>query len=352
MPAKHCVLYLAGLIIHLLGSTCTPGAMTGEVRNVRASCSQTIAFYIWSVTPWWTQVKSTEKPSRDTSTQGQFMFLLCSWPSYLRFRDFCITVHMRIAVGLYSSLNIEHAEEVEGKLFRNTSFSFFLSSVIMTGRGTKAGWFLEYKYCPLAVAVAPQCWSAHFQALLYHPFARLVTPSSSHVQRDETLFLCRGDSTGLCLCCDSKAWHYPAPRSCCWCCSHQVHVYWGVRDIYVRFFILHRETQNRTIFRRKFAFGHDDLQPVSMTFNDGRNGWGASIVDGMTTMFIMGLDVNWWFSYARRSTNSDILFLTRTYSIKLSTSVVKSTSADLRWTRLSGNRTRHSFCNQLFDPFL
>ncbi|KAH8113846.1 seven-hairpin glycosidase [Phellopilus nigrolimitatus] len=40
----------------------------------------------------------------------------------------------------------------------------------------------------------------------------------------------------------------------------------------------------------KFAFPHDDLQPVSLTFNDGRNGWGASIVDGMTTMFIMGLD--------------------------------------------------------------
>ncbi|KAL5522646.1 hypothetical protein ACEPAG_8664 [Sanghuangporus baumii] len=41
---------------------------------------------------------------------------------------------------------------------------------------------------------------------------------------------------------------------------------------------------------RKFAFGHDDLQPVSETFNDGRNGWGATIVDGMPTMFIMGLD--------------------------------------------------------------
>ena len=42
---------------------------------------------------------------------------------------------------------------------------------------------------------------------------------------------------------------------------------------------------------RKVAFGHDDLQPVSLTFNDGRNGWGATIVDGMPTMFIMGLDV-------------------------------------------------------------
>ncbi|KAF5389586.1 hypothetical protein D9757_004083 [Collybiopsis confluens] len=41
---------------------------------------------------------------------------------------------------------------------------------------------------------------------------------------------------------------------------------------------------------RKFAFGHDDLLPVSAGFSDGRNGWGASIVDAMPTMFIMGLD--------------------------------------------------------------
>ncbi|KAK7440969.1 hypothetical protein VKT23_016746 [Stygiomarasmius scandens] len=41
---------------------------------------------------------------------------------------------------------------------------------------------------------------------------------------------------------------------------------------------------------RKFAFGHDDLLPISKNFSDGRNGWGASIVDGMATMRIMGLD--------------------------------------------------------------
>ncbi|KAF7338211.1 alpha-1,2-Mannosidase [Mycena venus] len=40
---------------------------------------------------------------------------------------------------------------------------------------------------------------------------------------------------------------------------------------------------------REFAFGHDDLQPVTETFNDGRNGWGASICDAMTTMKIMNL---------------------------------------------------------------
>ncbi|KAJ6588848.1 glycoside hydrolase family 47 protein [Mycena capillaripes] len=41
---------------------------------------------------------------------------------------------------------------------------------------------------------------------------------------------------------------------------------------------------------KQFAFGHDDLSPVSETFSDGRNGWGASIVDAMPTMFVMGLE--------------------------------------------------------------
>ncbi|KAJ7754456.1 glycoside hydrolase family 47 protein [Mycena metata] len=41
---------------------------------------------------------------------------------------------------------------------------------------------------------------------------------------------------------------------------------------------------------RTYAFGHDDLSPVSKGFSDGRNGWGASIVDAMPTMVVMGLD--------------------------------------------------------------
>lgn len=41
---------------------------------------------------------------------------------------------------------------------------------------------------------------------------------------------------------------------------------------------------------KEFAFGHDDLSPLSKSFSDGRNGWGASIVDALSTMSIMGLD--------------------------------------------------------------
>ncbi|KAF8512524.1 glycoside hydrolase family 47 protein [Hysterangium stoloniferum] len=51
-----------------------------------------------------------------------------------------------------------------------------------------------------------------------------------------------------------------------------------------------------TIFKDAFqaynvsAFGHDDLKPVSKGFSDGRNGWGASIIDALSTMKIMGLN--------------------------------------------------------------
>ncbi|KAH8101109.1 glycoside hydrolase family 47 protein [Cristinia sonorae] len=41
---------------------------------------------------------------------------------------------------------------------------------------------------------------------------------------------------------------------------------------------------------KEFAFGHDDLTPISKSFTDGRNGWGASIVDAMSTLHIMGQD--------------------------------------------------------------
>ncbi len=39
-----------------------------------------------------------------------------------------------------------------------------------------------------------------------------------------------------------------------------------------------------TFRHREFAFGHDDLEPVSKSFTDGRNGWGATIVDALSTL--------------------------------------------------------------------
>lgn len=45
---------------------------------------------------------------------------------------------------------------------------------------------------------------------------------------------------------------------------------------------------------QKFAFGHDDVKPVSGSFLDSRNGWGATVADALGTMLIMGLDVRVW----------------------------------------------------------
>ncbi|KAF9078695.1 glycoside hydrolase family 47 protein [Rhodocollybia butyracea] len=39
----------------------------------------------------------------------------------------------------------------------------------------------------------------------------------------------------------------------------------------------------------QYAYGHDDLNPVSESAQDDRNGFGATIFDAMTTMYIMGL---------------------------------------------------------------
>ena len=36
--------------------------------------------------------------------------------------------------------------------------------------------------------------------------------------------------------------------------------------------------------RRQFAFGHDEVAPLSEKSLDPRNGWGATIVDAMSTM--------------------------------------------------------------------
>ncbi|ORZ02201.1 glycoside hydrolase [Syncephalastrum racemosum] len=40
----------------------------------------------------------------------------------------------------------------------------------------------------------------------------------------------------------------------------------------------------------KYAWGHDELRPLSNGYSDTRNGWGASIFDALDTMIIMGLD--------------------------------------------------------------
>ncbi|CAE6521388.1 unnamed protein product [Rhizoctonia solani] len=41
---------------------------------------------------------------------------------------------------------------------------------------------------------------------------------------------------------------------------------------------------------KSFAWGHDSLAPLTNNYIDDRNGWGATIVDSLSTMHIMGLE--------------------------------------------------------------
>ncbi|EAU89371.2 alpha-mannosidase 1 [Coprinopsis cinerea okayama7 len=41
---------------------------------------------------------------------------------------------------------------------------------------------------------------------------------------------------------------------------------------------------------QQYALGHDVVNPVSQDFSDDRNGWGATIIDSLSTMYVMGLE--------------------------------------------------------------
>ncbi|RPA84468.1 mannosidase MsdS [Ascobolus immersus RN42] len=43
-----------------------------------------------------------------------------------------------------------------------------------------------------------------------------------------------------------------------------------------------------------YAWGHDDLLPLSQSFSDSRNGWGATIIDSLDTAIIMNLPSIVW----------------------------------------------------------
>lgn len=51
-----------------------------------------------------------------------------------------------------------------------------------------------------------------------------------------------------------------------------------------------KEVMKRTwkLYKEK-AWGFDEIKPVSGKYRNSRNGWGATIIDSMTTTAIMGL---------------------------------------------------------------
>ncbi|KAJ1043178.1 hypothetical protein NDA10_000906 [Ustilago hordei] len=59
--------------------------------------------------------------------------------------------------------------------------------------------------------------------------------------------------------------------------------------------VAHRQKMVRNAFihawegYKKYAWGHDELRPVSKSAQDPFNGWGASIVDALDTLLVMGM---------------------------------------------------------------
>ncbi|KAF9010874.1 hypothetical protein BDZ89DRAFT_931377, partial [Hymenopellis radicata] len=53
---------------------------------------------------------------------------------------------------------------------------------------------------------------------------------------------------------------------------------------FVRQFALPQMYSTAENASRRFAWAHDDLQPESLSYKDSRHGWGASIVDSISTV--------------------------------------------------------------------
>ncbi|RCH83920.1 hypothetical protein CU098_008294 [Rhizopus stolonifer] len=70
----------------------------------------------------------------------------------------------------------------------------------------------------------------------------------------------------------------------------------------------HRAEMVRNAFRHAwkgytdYAYGHDELQPMTNGTTDSRNGWGATIFDALDTLLIMGLEEEYQqaFEHVRR----------------------------------------------------
>lgn len=60
----------------------------------------------------------------------------------------------------------------------------------------------------------------------------------------------------------------------------------GLRERISRRTLTHSFRVNNT---GQYALGHDELKPVSKGFKDPFGGWGASLVDGLSTLLVMKL---------------------------------------------------------------
>ncbi|KAG1876225.1 glycoside hydrolase family 47 protein [Suillus subluteus] len=86
-----------------------------------------------------------------------------------------------------------------------------------------------------------------------------------------------------------------------------------------------------------YAWGHDDLLPVSETYFDGRNGWGASIADAMGTMWIMGF-TDWFEQAVNHTANTDFTIAHTSDTVSLFETTIRYVGGFLSAYELSGEK--------------
>ncbi|GAA5995223.1 glycoside hydrolase family 47 protein [Rhodotorula paludigena] len=78
----------------------------------------------------------------------------------------------------------------------------------------------------------------------------------------------------------------------------------------------------------KYAYGHDEVSPVSNLFSDNYNGWGATIVDSLDTLLVMNMSHE--YNIAREHVAAiDFTYLVPSGSRTFSTKLPKLSSLDL-----------------------
>ncbi|KAG1753648.1 glycoside hydrolase family 47 protein [Suillus paluster] len=86
-----------------------------------------------------------------------------------------------------------------------------------------------------------------------------------------------------------------------------------------------------------YAWGHDDLLPISKKYFDGRNGWGASIADAMGTMWIMGL-TDWFEKAVEHTANTNFTVSQTSDTVSLFETTIRYVGGFLSAYELSGEK--------------
>ncbi|KAJ8585390.1 glycoside hydrolase family 47 protein [Rhizopogon salebrosus TDB-379] len=88
---------------------------------------------------------------------------------------------------------------------------------------------------------------------------------------------------------------------------------------------------------QKYAWGYDDLLPISESYFDGLNGWGASIVDALGTMWIMGL-TDWFDQAVNQVANTDFSISHTSDTVSLFETTIRYVGGFISAYELSGEK--------------